>query len=252
MAHPKKILFSGKKDLAGHCLAFIARLHGSQAIAAVLKQEDDRFYDLHGTPCDAVSVAGRLGVPVIAPSEIDSTEYDTIVSVLGNTIFTPAQLRKAVVAAINLHPAPLPCYRGSYGRTFAIVNGDTTYGSTIHHMDEKTDRGDIILNVAFPIYDFDTASTLDERTRLYSLPLFCEAWSLLLRDEISPRRQDQSDARYYKISAIDALLERPLVRPDSDQLLRLSRGLQFPPRLTPPDWLVDMLAETTPRDSKDR
>lgn len=47
-------------------------------------------------------------------------------------------------AAFNIHPAPLPQYRGVFGYNFAMLNKDMEYGVTAHKLSERFDEGDII------------------------------------------------------------------------------------------------------------
>ena len=44
---------------------------------------------------------------------------------------------------LNVHLAPLPRYRGRHPLPWALINGETTFGVTIHQMTEVIDGGDI-------------------------------------------------------------------------------------------------------------
>ena len=246
---PSAILFCGTRFLAGLCLEFLVRQVGRERIAGVLRSPSNPL-DAgrpHAGP-GVEEVAHRHGIAIHTPEiAMKSIYYDFIVSVLWNGIFKQHQLERAVFGGINLHPAPLPDYRGSLGRSHAILNGDETYGTTVHHMDERVDRGDIILARSFPLMPDDTAQTLDWRTLDYSFPLFCEAW-LRLSDGSAPRIP-QGDiscrtgrvARFYKRSDIAPYLEPPRQPLSHADLARRYRALFFPPRLVPPEWLIDAL-----------
>jgi methionyl-tRNA formyltransferase len=48
------------------------------------------------------------------------------------------------IGCINLHPAPLPDFRGLGGYNFAIYEGAPSWGVSAHFVDESFDTGDII------------------------------------------------------------------------------------------------------------
>lgn len=100
---------------------------------------------------------------------------------------------------INIHPSYLPHYRGQHVVNWAIVNGETETGVTIHFVDEGIDTGDIIVQKKIPILFEDSASVLHER-------IYHEAYDLLklVLDRIysgstlQSRKQDNSKASYFK------------------------------------------------------
>lgn len=91
----------------------------------------------------------------------------------------------------DLHPGPLPEYRGSFARTHAILNGEKSFGVTVHYLSERVDRGDIIGELQFPVLSSETALSLDTRAQLYGYALFCEVWLRLLDGSVSCRSQDE-------------------------------------------------------------
>ena len=67
---------------------------------------------------------------------------------------------------MNIHASLLPAYRGAAPIQRAIINGEkTNSGVTIMLMDEGMNTGDIILQEAVPIGDFDTAGMLHDRRK---------------------------------------------------------------------------------------
>lgn len=90
------------------------------------------------------------------------------------TIIKPALLKSIRVAAINFHTAP-PEYPGRGGCSYALYNGDETYGVTAHLMTEEIDAGGILDVVRFPIRAGDTAETLHERA-VKHIPLLVGRW----------------------------------------------------------------------------
>ena len=61
--------------------------------------------------------------------------------------------------AINMHPSLLPRYRGAAPIPHALLNGDSTTGVTVMHVDPFIiDSGAILRQVEVPILESDTAS----------------------------------------------------------------------------------------------
>lgn len=70
--------------------------------------------------------------------------WDVILSNLYSKKIENHILKLADKIAMNIHPAPLPEYRGVFGYNFAMLNGATEYGVTAHKLSEQFDKGDII------------------------------------------------------------------------------------------------------------
>lgn len=81
--------------------------------------------------------------------EIDSC--DIAISVQYHEILKKTHIHKAKEIIINLHMAPLPEYRGCNQFSFAIINGDKEFGTTIHQLEEGIDSGAIMFEKRFPI-----------------------------------------------------------------------------------------------------
>jgi methionyl-tRNA formyltransferase len=64
---------------------------------------------------------------------------------------------------INVHYAALPAYRGQANVNWAIVNGETSTGITIHLLELEADAGHVLFQQTVPIEARDTVSELYER-----------------------------------------------------------------------------------------
>lgn len=100
---------------------------------------------------------------------------------------------------INIHPSYLPSYRGQHVVNWAIVNGETETGVTIHFIDKGIDTGDIIFQKKIPILLEDSASTLHDR--IYRVA--CELLESVLNNISSGKtlqatKQDDSKASYFR------------------------------------------------------
>lgn len=60
---------------------------------------------------------------------------------------------------INIHPSPLPKYRGATPGPWQIINGETTSAVTFFQIDALPDHGPIITQIPFNIDQKETAAT---------------------------------------------------------------------------------------------
>ena len=102
---------------------------------------------------------------------VEKNEVDFLFSFLSPVIIPEFVLKKISIASINIHPA-LPKWPGVGAASFALFEGDKTYGVTAHEMLAKLDAGRIIRTIEFPILDNDSCETLFNRAMHYALILF--------------------------------------------------------------------------------
>lgn len=97
---------------------------------------------------------------------------------------------------INLHNGPLPRYRGVSPINWALKNGESEHGVTIHMITPGIDDGPIISQVKYSIYpEIDEVIDVYRRSMEYGWTLFRETVPLL--DRIQPREQEHTMASYY-------------------------------------------------------
>lgn len=111
---------------------------------------------------------------------------DFIFSFYYRNMMTPEVLAIPRLGALNLHGSYLPKYRGRVPVNWAIINGETESGVTLHYMTEKPDAGDIVDQEKVTIEFTDTAHDLFGKVTDAAVVVIARAWGLL-RDEIAPR-----------------------------------------------------------------
>jgi len=82
--------------------------------------------------------------------------------------------------ALNLHGSYLPKYRGRVPVNWAIINGETETGATLHYMVEKPDAGEIIDQEKVPILFTDTALDLFNRVTEAAVLVIGRSWPCLM------------------------------------------------------------------------
>lgn len=104
---------------------------------------------------DAVleGLATTAGIPYLMPDAINGPEWrarltgagcDLFVSMSFDQIFRRPLLDAPRLGTINCHAGALPFYRGRNILNWAIINGETEFGVTVHRVDEGIDTGDIL------------------------------------------------------------------------------------------------------------
>lgn len=112
------------------------------------------------------NIASLNRIPVIKPSDpnasliishIHSLEPDWIFSFYYRFLLKQRILDIPKHGAFNMHGSMLPHYRGRAPTNWAVLNGETQTGATLHRMELKPDSGSIIDQFAVPILPNDTA-----------------------------------------------------------------------------------------------
>src|SRR5574340_246252 len=116
---------------------------------------------------DSVAELASLhDIPVITPDDpntpeivdqMRATQPDFLFSFYYRNLLKKALLETPARGAFNMHGSLLPKYRGRVPINWAIINGETETGATLHVMTEKPDAGAIVDSQAVPILPDDTA-----------------------------------------------------------------------------------------------
>jgi methionyl-tRNA formyltransferase len=131
---------------------------------------------------------------------------DLAVSIFYEKIIKPEFIDRCE-RIINLHNGPLPRYRGVSPINWALKNGETSHGVTIHEITPGIDDGPIISRLDYSIYpDVDEVIDVYMRALEFGWVLFKETIPML--DRIEPRPQDESKATYYSFRDNPLLGER--------------------------------------------
>ncbi len=173
----KTILFLGSKPVGYQCFLHLLQSQKDLEVqvTGLLTQQRAEF----SGPADLRALAGEWGIPVWdSPAEMPVCDF--IYSVQYHKILSPEQIAKAREGAFNLHMAPLPEYRGASQFSFALLEGQTAFGTTIHRMDRHIDHGDILFEKRFPIPPNCWVEELYHLTEEASVILFKETLSALV------------------------------------------------------------------------
>jgi methionyl-tRNA formyltransferase len=99
--------------------------------------------------------------------------------------------------ALNMHGSLLPRYRGRVPVNWVLVHGEMETGMTLHYMEVKADRGDIVAQKRVPITTEDTALTLFAKMTVAAEELMRDVYPLLRTGQAPRMPQDHSQASYF-------------------------------------------------------
>ena len=120
------------------------------------------------------------GVAVVESGRIDDIpgigqpgwQIDLAFSVFYSTIIK-ADFIARCGRILNLHNAPLPKYRGVSPINWALKNGETSHGVTIHEITPGIDDGPIVAQLYYSIYpEFDEVRDVYGRSQDFGWQLF--------------------------------------------------------------------------------
>ena len=230
----RNIIFMGTKPLGCKCLEMLIN-NSKCCVKGVLTRspEEKVWWDENYR---VYKYAERLNIPIISETDMANMDIDFIFSVQYHKILSREILQLPKYGGINLHMAPLPEYRGSNQFSFAIINNEREFGTTLHYMSTKIDGGDIISQRRFPIKENITVTQLYQKTEEESVLLFKESLNSILNLQNQRTKQSQIaiDKIKYFYSRNDINAHKCIDLKWSDEkIYRYIRALDFPPFESP-------------------
>ncbi len=232
-----RVVLCGKNAAAVRALEILVE-RGDEVLVVAVHGDDGS----DGWQPSLAAAADRLGSPRVSPRRVNTPEAvaqiagfrpDRLVSIQYDQI-----LRREFFAAIgcpclNLHFALLPRHRGVAPIAWALLEGDTEAGVTLHHMVVDIDGGDVIAQRAIRVGPEDTAREVYDRVSDAAAQLF--AASHPFPDALLSQRrvQDARSACYHRQGDLDFSRRRVSWNRPAEQLQRWLRAMIFPPMQRP-------------------
>jgi UDP-4-amino-4-deoxy-L-arabinose formyltransferase/UDP-glucuronic acid dehydrogenase (UDP-4-keto-hexauronic acid decarboxylating) len=126
------------------------------------------------------TVARDAGIPVLGDAEargeglaavLRREQVDVLLNVHSLRILGPEVLEAPAIGCFNLHPGPLPRFAGLNAPSWAIVEGETHYGCSLHWMTAEVDAGPLAYAAAFEVTARETGISLAVKCTKHGLPL---------------------------------------------------------------------------------
>jgi len=168
-----RVILIGEESAAAQVLRLLAS-SGCQ-VAAVLSSGET-----NGRNASLTALAQRQGYrtwPATSARDPEFSEWirsekvDLIINVHSLYIVHERILRAPSIGAFNLHPGPLPEYAGLNTVSWAIYQGASSYGVTLHWMAAGIDTGDITAQSTFSLELNETPLGLMHKCVEHGLPM---------------------------------------------------------------------------------
>lgn len=121
------------------------------------------------SPADVAADAGipvwpgeRVTDPAFASTVVEN-EVDLLLNMHSLHVVPGPVVEAPRIGSFNMHPSLLPRYAGLNSVSWALLNGESEHGVTLHWMVDRIDAGPIAYQEIVPIKPDDTALTLGAR-----------------------------------------------------------------------------------------
>lgn len=172
-------------------------------VAAVFTHEDSPTEEIwfesvrdlaasHAIPCYTTDVNSPENIDLIrriAPDFLFSFYYRFMIK--KEVLDIPAR------GALNLHGSLLPKYRGRVPVNWAVINGETETGATLHYMVEKPDAGDIVDQERVGIDFADTSLDVFLKVADAAERIMSRSWPKLQAGTASRTPMNLSEGSYF-------------------------------------------------------
>ena len=227
-----KIVFLGGKKIGYNCLKYLIQ-HSEIEVALVIPNLESDVLQNRWYP-SVTELALTYNIPLLGTKninenieEIKQINPDLIFSVYFDQIFKKPIIDIPPKGIINLHFGLPEYYRGCYPTTWAIINGETSTGVTLHYVDEGIDTGDIIAERFIDIKEHYTGKDLYDICTETGFDLFKEMLPLIINDKCEARTQINGNAQHYNRDFPSHEVKLP------DDVYNYIRALFFPPFPSP-------------------
>ncbi len=197
-----RILFFGYSEVGFTCLDLLIGRRDN-VVALITHQDNPHENIWFKTPALA---AREAGIPVHTPDSVNTPEWiekiaalrpDLILSVYYRHMISTRVLNLAPLGAFNMHGSLLPKFRGRAPINWAIVEGATETGMTLHRMVKRADAGAIVDQAGVPIGPRDNAEQVFRKVLPLAREVLARQIDALLAGRAPAREQDETQATYF-------------------------------------------------------
>ena len=198
------IVFMGTPEFAVPCLErLISDGHNVKGVFTQPDKPKGRGHKMQFPPVKECAV--DAGIPVYQPlkmkdgeaiSILENLNPELIIVVAYGKILPKEILDYPKYGCINMHASILPRYRGAAPIQWSVINGEKISGVTAMQMDVGLDTGDMLLTKTVEIDENETAGELHDKLSVLGADVMSETIDLLLKGELKPEKQNDSDSNY--------------------------------------------------------
>ena len=198
------IVFMGTPEFAVPCLErLISDGHNVKGVFTQPDKPKGRGHKMQFPPVKECAV--DAGIPVYQPLKMKDGEAISILKNLNPELIIVVAYGKILpkeildypkYGCINMHASILPRYRGAAPIQWSVLNGEKISGVTAMQMDVGLDTGDMLLTKTVEIGENETAGELHDKLSVLGADVMSETIDLLLKGELKPEKQNDSDSNY--------------------------------------------------------
>jgi methionyl-tRNA formyltransferase len=196
-----RVVFVTHNDLGLACLEELSDL-GADVRAVYTRPEREEISD----QTDLAGFTEREGVPLHrvesvntdeVKSEIAAAEPELLFVVGWSRLVDSEVIALPSVAALGMHPAPLPRGRGRAPIAWSLIRGLEETALSMFHLAEEADAGDLVGQEPIPIEAEDDAASLYAKVVEAGRELIRTAYPRFAAGEIPRTPQDESAATWW-------------------------------------------------------
>ncbi|NRO95657.1 formyltransferase [Paraburkholderia sp. NMBU_R16] len=198
---PRAVVFA-YHHVGARCLRVL--LARGVDVALVVTHEDNPLENIWFE--SVAAVAAEYGIETITPREpasdllrdaVRRAQPEFIFSFYYRHMLPIDLLALAPRGAYNMHGSLLPKYRGRVPTNWAVLNGETETGATLHEMSVKPDAGAIVGQTSVPILPDDTAQQVFDKVTVAAEQTLWRVLPALLAGEAPRLPNDLANGSYY-------------------------------------------------------
>jgi methionyl-tRNA formyltransferase len=183
MTYSAKVIVCAYHNVGYRCLEELLR-QGAD-IRLIFTHEDSPHEEIWFA--SVRDLADRHGIPYLTTdinlpeniARLKEIAPEFLLSFYYRNMIKPEVLELAGTGALNLHGSYLPKYRGRVPVNWAVINGETETGATLHYMVEKPDAGDIVDREQVAIAFTDTAFDVFNKVTDAAVTVIGRSWPKL-------------------------------------------------------------------------
>jgi methionyl-tRNA formyltransferase len=205
----KRVMVFGKNNLAIECTRILLNKTSVEVVGCCPNNNDsgeDGWQKSFAKFCDEKNIEIFQFESIKSHDSLNHLKkmtLDLIFSFQYDQIIGQEVLDVFAEGAVNLHFSPLPRYRGVSPLAWALINGEGSYGVTMHYIDPGIDTGDLIASSDFDIGAVESARDLYIRCEQAGIELFQNTIDGLLSGTSERHSQLNTEATYYPAGSID-------------------------------------------------
>jgi len=193
-----KIIFFGTPDFAVKSLKVINENFDVVCVVTSPDKKSGRGLRINESEVKRFSL--KNSIPIKQPESLVDSDFLDEISSLDAELFIVVAFKKLPVkvfslpslGTINLHASLLPDYRGAAPINWVLINNEKTTGVTTFFINERIDRGDIILKEEITINDDDNFQSLYNRLSIIGSKVLLKTIKIVASGKTKIQKQDES------------------------------------------------------------